>query len=46
MAIEPNLARRLRRKLSDMSDFLVIGGIFVGWIILQAFVLPRLGIST
>ena len=29
-----------------MSDFLIMAGILVGWIVLQVWILPRLGVST
>lgn len=29
-----------------MKDLLVLGGIFAAWVLLQAVVLPRLGVST
>lgn len=29
-----------------MSDLLVLLGVAVGWLVLQKFILPRLGVST
>jgi hypothetical protein len=29
-----------------MNDLLLLGGVLVAWFVLQAFVLPRFGIST
>jgi hypothetical protein len=37
------MLERLRR---GMKELLVIGAVFAAWFILQAVVLPRLGIST
>jgi hypothetical protein len=29
-----------------MSDFLILIGFFVFWVVLQRFILPRLGVQT
>ena len=32
--------------LTHMRDFFLLGGIFAVWLILQAVILPRLGVKT
>lgn len=29
-----------------MRDFLILAGILVGWVVLQRYILPRLGVQT
>jgi hypothetical protein len=38
--------RRPRKKLGAHMDVLLLLGVLVAWIVLQAWILPRFGVST
>ena len=38
--------RRPRKQFGAQMDFLLLLGVLVGWIVLQAWILPRFGVST
>lgn len=35
-----------RKGGAQMKDILILVGVFAGWIVLQKYILPRLGINT